>query len=72
MSAVALLEAVTVGEVDLEPFITALTGSITPAQLLTVLGAVIGVGMGFVLMYFGVRKAVRIFMAALHNGRISI
>ena len=55
-----------------KPVIDALTGSIAPADLLGVLASIIGVGMGFVLMWFGVRKLVRIFMGALKNGNIRV
>lgn len=58
--------------VSLKPVIDALTGSIAPTDLLTVLASIIGVGMGFVLMWFGVRKLVRIFMGALKNGNIRV
>lgn len=58
--------------VTLKPVIDALTGSIAPADLLGVLASIIGVGMGFVLMWFGVRKLVRIFMGALKNGNIRV
>ena len=50
-------------DVDLTGFTTALTGSITPAQILTVIGSVVGIGMAFVLMWFGVRTAVQIFIS---------
>ena len=58
--------------VTLKPVIDALTGSIAPADLLGVLASIIGVGMGFVMMWFGVRKLVRIFMGALKNGNIRV
>ena len=58
--------------IDLSGFITALTGSITPAQILTILASVIGVGMSFVLMWFGVRKAVKLFTNAMARGRIKV
>lgn len=58
--------------VDLSSFITALTASITPTQILTILGSVIGVGMGFVLMWFGVRKAVKLFTNAMARGKIRV
>lgn len=66
-----LLGEVTAATVDLKPFIDSLTGSITPAQILTMLASVIGVGMAFVLMWFGVRKAIKIFKNAFKNGNIS-
>lgn len=58
--------------VDISGFVTQLTSSITPAEVLTMLGSVVGVGMGFVLMWFGARKAVRIFSAAFSRGKIRI
>lgn len=56
----------------LEPLQTALVSSITPAQIITVLAAMIGVGMTFVLMWFGVRKLVSIFKKAVTKGKISV
>jgi len=58
--------------IDFTAFIDALTKSITPAQVLAVLAAVVGVGMGFFLMWLGVRKAVRAFTSAVSSGRIRI
>lgn len=58
--------------VDLEVFLTALTTSITPAEILAILAQVVGVGMLFFLMWLGVRKAVKTFTAAVANGRIKI
>ena len=58
--------------VDLAPFVTALTGSITPAQILTILASVVGVGMAFVLMWLGVRKAASAFIAAVKAGKFKI
>ena len=58
--------------IDFSAFITALTGSITPAQVLTVLASVVGVGMAFFLMWLGVRKATRAFTSAVASGRIRI
>ena len=59
-------------QVDLTAFLNALTSSITPEQILTILASVIGVGMAFVLMWFGVRKAVKLFTGAMSKGRIKI
>lgn len=58
--------------IDFSGYITALKGSITPAQVLTVLAAVIAVGMGFFLMWLGVRKATRAFTSAVATGKIRI
>lgn len=56
----------------LEPLITALTGSITPGQIVAVLAAIVGVGMTFVLMWFGARKLKSIFTSAVMRGKIKI
>lgn len=66
-----IMEAV-VDTIDFSGYITALKGSITPAQVLTVLAAVIAVGMGFFLMWLGVRKATRAFTSAVATGKIRI
>lgn len=55
-----------------EPLKTALVASITPAQIVVVLASIIGVGMTFVLMWFGVRKLVSIFKKAVTKGKISV
>lgn len=67
-----LLGEATPASIDFSSFITSLTGSITPAQVLTVLASVIGVGMLFFLMWLGVRKAVSSFTSAVANGKLKI
>lgn len=62
----------TVSSIDFTSFISALTSSITPAQVLTVLGSVVGVGMVFFLMWLGVRKATTAFTSAVASGKIRI
>ena len=54
--------------VDLYPLITALTSSITPKHIVIVLTSIIGVGMTFVLMWFGIRKLVLIFRKSAIEG----
>lgn len=55
----------------LKPLTDAITTSITPAQIVAILAGVIGVGMSFVLMWFGVRKLISIFRKAVTKGKIS-
>lgn len=59
-------------EVNLSTFTTALTSSITPAEILTILGSVVGVGMAFFLMWLGVRKAIGAFTSAVRSGKIRL
>ena len=66
------MEEETAAAIDFTDFITALTGSITTTQVLTVLASVVGVGMGFFLMWLGVRKAVNVFTSAVASGRIRL
>ncbi len=54
----------------IEPLKDALVASITPAQVIAVLAAIVGVGMTFVLMWFGARKLKTIFTNAVTKGKI--
>lgn len=56
----------------IDPLKTALVSSITPGQIVAVLAAMVGVGMTFVLMWFGVRKLISIFKKAVTKGKISV
>lgn len=67
-----LLGETTPATIDFSSFITALTGSITPTQVLAVLASVVGVGIVFFLMWLGVRKAVTGFTSAVANGKLKI
>lgn len=67
-----LLGEAAANNIDFSAFITALTGSISPAQVLAVLAAVVGVGIGFFLMWLGVRKAVQGFTSSVASGKLRI
>ena len=54
----------------LQPIYDILTASLTPLQMVTILSGIIGVGMGFVLMWFGVRKLISIFKSSALYGRL--
>lgn len=58
--------------VDLSSFITSLTGSIKPSDIITVLASVVGVGMAFFLMWLGIRKAIGAFTSAVRSGKIRL
>lgn len=57
---------------DLSTLVTALQTAITPAQVLTILSSIVGVGMGFFLMWLGVRKALKMFVGAVRSGKLRI
>lgn len=58
--------------IDVGSLVTALSSSVTPADIVTLLGVVIAAGMGFVLVWFGSRKVVAGFMGALKKGKIRL
>lgn len=55
----------------IKPLSDAITASITPTQLITILASIVGIGMAFVLMWFGARKIKQIFVSAVTKGKIS-
>lgn len=57
---------------DFSPVITALTDSVTPGDIITLLGTIIAFGIPFVMMWFGVRKVIKIFKAAVMKGKITV
>ena len=61
-----------VSQIDFSPITTALTSAISPADIITVLASVVAVGMVFVLMWFGIRKLIKIFKNAVTKGKMSI
>ncbi len=62
----------TIANIDLSPVTTALTSSITPAQIIGLLASIVGFGLPFVLMWFGVRKVIKIFKSAVMKGKITV
>lgn len=58
--------------VDFSSFITALTGTITPADILAILAQCVGVGVAFVLMWMGAKKLVSSFVSAVTKGRFKM
>lgn len=64
--------ATAIAGVDLSPVTTALTTAITPAQIIGLLASIVGFGLPFVLMWFGVRKVIKIFKSAVMKGKITV
>lgn len=52
--------------------ISAVTDYFTPAAVVAVLAAVVGAGIVFVFLWWGVRLAFRSIMGAVKNGTLSI
>lgn len=57
---------------DFSPVITALTNSVTPAQIITLISTIVAFGIPFVMMWFGVRKVIKIFKSAVMKGKITV
>ena len=67
-----ILEDVVPTTPDFSSLISALQSAITPAQLLTILTSVVGVGILFVLMWFGIRKLMGAFQTAVFKGKLRV
>lgn len=50
---------------------TAIKAQITDANIVAVLAGGVGAAIGFVLLWFGIRKVVRMVMGAFRKGRLS-
>lgn len=72
MNYIMLIGEVADTTIDFKPYVDALASTITPAQVLTILASVLGVGMSFFLMWLGVRKATKGFTSAVATGRIRL
>lgn len=72
MGLMLLGEAASTTTLDFSAFVTALTNLINPTMTLTVISAIVGAGMGFVLMWFGIRKAINCFGSALFKGKLRV
>lgn len=52
--------------------IDAVTGYMSPSQIVTVLASVVGAGVVFMFLWWGIRLAFRSIMGAVKNGTLSI
>lgn len=57
---------------DFQEVISALTDQISVSSVVGVLATVIGVCIGLVFMWWGVRKVASMLMAAFRRGRLSV
>ena len=51
---------------------TDVTGTINISNIVSILGIVVGACVGLVLMWFGIRKVIKIIMGAFRKGKISV
>ena len=57
---------------DFSPIITALTSAVTPANIITLVASIVAFGIPFVMMWFGMRKVIKIFRSAVMGGSIVV
>lgn len=57
---------------DFESIFTALQGQISVSTVVGVLASVVGVCVGLVFMWWGLRKVVSMLMAAFRKGKVSV
>lgn len=57
---------------DWASVISAMTAQISVATIVGVMATIVAACIGIVFMWWGVRKAVRAFMAAFRKGKISV
>lgn len=57
---------------EISGVLTAVTSSITVANVVLLLASAIGAGITFVLAWFGIRKLIQVIMSAFRNGKLSV
>lgn len=65
-------ETTPVTSTDWAPIMTAITGQISVSTVVGVLSTAVGSVIGLVFMWWGARKALKVFMAAFRKGKASI
>lgn len=58
--------------IDISAFTSALTGAVSVGDVVTLLASIVGIGFSFILAWWGIRKAYRMFTSALTKGKASI
>ena len=60
-----------IGWSDLSDVLTAITAQISVTTVIGVVAGAIGAAIGLVFMWWGVRKLIRVLMAAFRKGKLS-
>lgn len=64
--------ATIVTSADWQSVIDAITAQISVSSIVGVLASVVGVGIGLVFLWWGVRKAISALMGAFRKGRLGL
>lgn len=54
-----------------QPIVEAITGTLNPTALVTLLAGIFGSAIGFVVLWFVVKRVIKIIMGAVNSGRLS-
>lgn len=57
---------------DFSSVITAITGQVSVNTIVAVLASAVGLAIGMVFMWWGVRKVAQVIMSAFRGGRVNI
>lgn len=58
--------------IDVSQFTSALSSAVSVGDIVGLLASIVGIGITFVLVWFGCRKAWKMFIGAVTKGRASI
>ena len=58
--------------IDVGSLVTQLGSAVSPSDVLTMIGVIVGAGIGFVLIWFGARKLIRSVMSSMKSGKINL
>lgn len=67
-----LAEGTAISWSDLSAVVSAITGQISVTTIIAVIAGAVGVAIGMVFMWWGVRKAARVIMGAARSGKLRI
>ena len=67
-----MLTGTAITSADFQSIMTALQGQISVATVVEVLAVLAGAAVGLAFMWWGVRKLVRVIMAAFKKGKVSL
>lgn len=57
---------------DVGSLVTQLGSAVSASDVLTLIGVIVGAGIGFVLIWFGARKLIRTVMSSMKSGKINL
>ena len=56
----------------LQPLVNAITSQLTPSSIVSIIALVIGAGIGFVFLWWGIRKVANVVITAFQRGKLKL